>query len=91
MVQVFIMSVGQELDNMTHKQNLRKVKSLEFSEDMEALESLEKERMKSLEENLDIEWVKSMDDGSYDEELENEYGDLFLKKLRFNLTMLPKL
>jgi len=33
--------------------------------------------MKSLEENLDIEWVKSMDDGSYDEELENEYGDLF--------------
>jgi hypothetical protein len=33
--------------------------------------------MKSLEEHLDIEWVKSMDDGSYDEELENEYGNLF--------------
>ena len=77
MVQVFIMSVGQELDNMTHKQYLRKVKSLEFSDDMEALESLEKERIKSLEENLDIEWVKSMALEEFDEELEKEYGDLF--------------
>ena len=77
MVQVFIMSVGQELDNMTHKQYLRKVKALEFSDDMEALESLEKERIKSLEENLDIEWVKSMALEEFDEELEKEYGDLF--------------
>ena len=77
MVQGLKMLVGQEQDNMTHKEYLRKVKSLESAEDMEALENVEKERMKSLEENLDIEWVKSMDDGSYDEELENEYGDLF--------------
>ena len=62
---------------MTHKEYLRKVKSLESAENMEALEIVEKQRMKSLEENLDIEWVKSMDDGSYDEELENEYGNLF--------------
>jgi len=62
---------------MTHKEYLRKVKSLESAEDMEALENVEKERMKSLEENLDIEWVKSMDDGSFDEELEEEYGNLF--------------
>ena len=71
------MLVGQELDNMTHKEYLRKVKTLESAEDMEALEAVEKERMKSLEENLDIEWVKSMDNGSYDEEIENEYGNLF--------------
>ena len=77
MVQGLIMLVGQELDNMTHKEYLRKVKSLESAEDMEALENVEKERMKSLEENLDIEWVKSMDDGSFDEELEDEYGNLF--------------
>ena len=62
---------------MTHKEYLRKVKSLESAENMEGLEIVEKERMKSLEENLDIEWVKSMDDGSYDEELEEEYGNLF--------------
>ena len=62
---------------MTHKEYLRKVKSLESAEDMEALENVEKERMKSLEENLDIEWVKSMDDGRFDEELEDEYGNLF--------------
>ena len=77
MEQGSIMLVGQELDNMTHKQYLRKVKSLEFSDDMEALENLEKERMKSLEENLDIEWVKSMALEEFDEELENEYGNLF--------------
>ena len=77
MEQELIMFVGQEQDNMTHKEYLRKVKSLESSEDMEALEIVEKQRMKSLEENLDIEWVKSMDGGSYDEELENEYGNLF--------------
>ena len=62
---------------MTHKQYLRKVKTLESAEDMEALENVEKERMKSLEENLDIEWVKSMALEEFDEELEKEYGDLF--------------
>ena len=62
---------------MTHKEYLRKVKTLESAEDMEALEAVEKERMKSLEENLDIEWVKSMALEEYDEELEKEYGDLF--------------
>ena len=72
-----IMLVGQEQDNMTHKEYLRKVKTLESAEDMEALENVEKERMKSLEENLDIEWVKSMALEEFDEELEKEYGDLF--------------
>ena len=62
---------------MTHKEYLRKVKSLESAEDMEALENVEKERMKSLEENLDIEWVKIMDSEEFDEELEDEYGNLF--------------
>ena len=77
MVQELIMFVGQVLDNMTHKEYLRKVKSLESAEDMEALENVEKERMKSLEENLDIEWVKTMAFEEFDEELEKEYGDLF--------------
>ena len=64
---------------MTHKEYLRKVKTLESAEDMEALENVEKERMKSLEENLDIEWVKSMASEEFDDELEleDEYGDLF--------------
>ena len=62
---------------MTHKEYLRKVKTLESAEDMEALEAVEKERMKSLEENLDIEWVKIMDSEEFDDELENEYGNLF--------------
>ena len=62
---------------MTHKEYLRKVKTLESAEDMEALENVEKERMKSLEENLDIEWVKIMDSEEFDDELEKEYGDLF--------------
>ena len=77
MEQDLIMLVGQEQDNMTHKEYLRKVKTLETAEDLEALDAVEKERMKSLEETLDIEWVKSMDDGSYDEELEDEYSNLF--------------
>ena len=77
MVQDLKMLVGQELDNMTHKEYLRKVKTLESAEDMEALDAVEKERMKSLEENLDIEWVKLMGEGSFDESLEKEYGDLF--------------
>jgi len=62
---------------MTHKEYLRKVKTLESAEDMEALEAVEKERMKSLEENLDIEWVKTMASEEFDDELENEYGNLF--------------
>ena len=71
---------------MTHKEYLRKVKTLESADDMEALENVEKERMKSLEENLDIEWVKIMDSEEFDDELENEYGNLFLKNFIFNLT-----
>jgi hypothetical protein len=62
---------------MTHKEYLRKVKTLESAEDVEALEVVEKERMKSLEENLDIDWVKSMASEEFDDELENEYGNLF--------------
>jgi hypothetical protein len=62
---------------MTHKEYLRKVKTLESAEDMEALELVEKERMKSLEENLDIEWVKNMNSEEFDTELEEEYGNLF--------------
>ena len=74
---------------MTHKEYLRKVKTLEsamegrlnivswINDDEEALEAVEKERMKSLEENLDIEWVKSMASEEFDEELEEEYGNLF--------------
>ena len=81
MVQGLKMLVGQELDNMTHKEYLRKVNSIEYKihrEDKEdALAVLEKERMKSLEENLDIEWVKTMALEEFDEELEKEYGDLF--------------
>ena len=62
---------------MTHKEYLRKVKTLESAEDMEALDAVEKERMKSLEENLDIEWVKNMNSEEFDTELEEEYGNLF--------------
>jgi len=62
---------------MTNKEYLRKVKTLESAEDVEALEVVEKERMKSLEENLDIDWVKSMASEEFDDELENEYGNLF--------------
>jgi plasmid maintenance system killer protein len=62
---------------MTHKEYLRKVKTLESADDEEALEAVEKERMKSLEETLDIEWVKSMALEEFDEELEDEYSDLF--------------
>ena len=77
MEQGLIMLVGQEQDNMTHKEYLRKVKTLESAEDMESLELVEKERMKSLEENLDIEWVKNMNSEEFDTELEEEYGNLF--------------
>ena len=75
------MLVGQEQDNMTNKEYKRRINVVEFklhgTDQEEAFSEIEKERMKSLEENLDIEWVKSMDDGSYDEELEEEYGNLF--------------
>ena len=81
MVQVFIMSVGQELDNMTNKEYKRRVNVVEFklhgTDQEEAFLEIEKERMKSLEENLDIEWVKSMASEEFDEELEDEYGNLF--------------
>ena len=62
---------------MTHKQYLRKVEKLEKIGDSEALEILEQERMESLEETLDIDWVESMALEEFDEELEDEYGDLF--------------
>jgi len=81
MVQEFIMFVGQESDNMTHKEYLLKVNTIEFAvhgpEKEVALDDLERKWMKSLEENLDIEWVKNMALEEFDEELENEYGDLF--------------
>ena len=61
MAQEFIMSVGQELDNMTHKQYLREIKKLKnlrsWSEDLETLENLSQERMESLEEHLDFDWI----------------------------------
>ena len=66
---------------MTNKEYKRRINVVEFklhgTDQEEAFLEIEKERMKSLEENLDIEWVKSMDDGSFDEELEDEYGNLF--------------
>ena len=66
---------------MTHKEYLRKVETVEFkvhgTEQEEALSAIEKERMEFLEENLDIEWVKSMALEEFDEELEDEYSDLF--------------
>ena len=61
MGQELIMSVGQELDNMTHKQYLREIKKLKnlrsWSEDLETLENLSQERMESLEEHLDFDWI----------------------------------
>jgi len=54
-----IMLVGQELDNMTHKQFLRKLKKLKnlrsFSPEM--LDNLSQERMESLEDHLDLDWI----------------------------------
>ena len=65
---------------MTHKEYLRKVNSIEFSvhgaEKHERLAALEKERMEDLDNHLDMDFIEIMDDGSYDEELEEEYGDL---------------
>ena len=66
---------------MTHKQYLRRVNVIEFNihrEDKEeALAALERERMEDLDNHLDMDFVEAMDDGSFDEELEEEYGHLF--------------
>ena len=62
---------------MTHKQYLRKVEKLERDGDEEGLAALERERMEDLENRLDKDFVRSMDLGEFDEELEEEYGDLF--------------
>ena len=68
MVQELIMFVGQELDNMTRKENLQEINKLTnlrswkgwhslHSEDLETLENLSQERMESLEEHLDFDWI----------------------------------
>ena len=62
---------------MTHKQYLRKVQKLEREGDTDALSDLEKERMEDLDHHLDMDFINAMDDGTYDEELEAEYGNLF--------------
>ena len=67
---------------MTHKEYLRRVNAIEFSihresEKEEALAALENERMEDLENRLDKDFVRSMDLGEFDEELEEEYGHLF--------------
>ena len=66
---------------MTHKQYLRRVNTIEFAiqgvDKEEALAALEKERMEDLDNHLDMDFVEAMDDGSFDEELEEEYGHLF--------------
>ena len=61
---------------------LKKVNTIEFSvhgpEKLEALDDLERKWMKSLEENLDIDWIKKMNlEELDDEELEKEYGQFF--------------
>ena len=61
---------------MTHKQYLRKVEKLEREGDEEGLATLERERMDDLDHHLDKDFIEAMDDGSYDEDLEEEYGDL---------------
>ncbi len=61
---------------MTHKQYLRKVQKLEREGDTDALSDLEKERMEDLDHHLDMDFINAMDDGTYDEDLESEYGDL---------------
>ena len=61
---------------MTHKQYLRKVEKLEREGNEEGLAALERERMDDLDHHLDIDFINAMDDGSYDEDLEFEYGDL---------------
>ena len=61
---------------MTHKQYLRKVEKLEREGDADALAELERQRMEDLDHHLDMDFINAMDDGTYDEELEAEYGDL---------------
>ena len=77
MVQELIMFVGQESDNMTHKQYLRKVEKLERVGDEEGLTVLESELMENLDSNLDMDFVNAVDPVHFDEELEEEYGNLF--------------
>ena len=77
MVQVLLMFVGQEQDNMTYKEYLRKVEKLERAGDSESLATLEHELMENLDSNLDMDFVSAVDPVHYDEELENEYGHLF--------------
>ena len=62
---------------MTHKQYLRKVEKLEREGDADALSDLERQRMEDLDHHLDMDFINAMDDGTYDEDLESEYGDLF--------------
>tara|TARA_B100000482_G_scaffold179977_1_gene152148 strand:+ start:60 stop:248 length:189 start_codon:yes stop_codon:yes gene_type:complete len=62
---------------MTHKQYLRKVEKLEREGDLDALSELERQRMEDLDHHLDKDFIEAMDDGSYDADLEAEYGDLF--------------
>ena len=77
MVQVLLMFVGQEQDNMTYKEYLRKGEKLERTGDSESLAALEHELMENLDSNLDMDFVSAVDPVHYDEELENEYGNLF--------------
>ena len=77
MEQGLIMLVGQEQDNMTYKQYLRKVEKLERVEDEEGLSILEQELMESLDNNLDMDFTKDCVLDTFDDELEDEYGDLF--------------
>ena len=62
---------------MTHKQYLRKVEKLEREGDLDALSELERQRMEDLDHHLDKDFIEAMDGGSYDADLEAEYGDLF--------------
>ena len=61
---------------MTYKQYLRKVEKLEKTGDSEALSALEQELMENLDSNLDMDFVSAVDPVHYDEDLEEEYGDL---------------
>ena len=67
---------------MKYKEYLKKVNTIEFAvhgpEKDVALDDLEREWMESLEENLDIDWIKKMNlEELDDEELEAEYGQFF--------------
>ena len=67
---------------MKYKEYLKKVRTIEFAvhgpEQEIALDDLEREWMDSLKENLDIDWIKTMNlEELDDEELEKEYGQFF--------------